>query len=327
MENPFNLFFRGKKKMSDRSTEIQLLLEAIYSESTPSYEIFREDHYHHLLGMGAEWHTIHEILEERFDATARIFLRKMEWQYTQDFISQELSRLNLHRRSRIEEFERAIFLLGLIVNPRFTWEGFQKLLSDRELQLRTTLINQGFQPGSSSSLLDSEGSSSALPEKKPDIKEATVILEVVNKFVFEDLQIRGDDSGFLQPESHIVQSLINDHEVGIPLSISSVYLIFSQRLGLPVYGVNMPRHFLLKWESDETEFFIDPFHAGAFLQKEAVLLQLQYQGYPVQQRFVESCFFDTMIRRALANLSILYRSEKDFEKIAFIESLSRNIPV
>lgn len=47
-----------------------------------------------------------------------------------------------------------------------------------------------------------------------------------------------------------------------------VYLLVGWRLGLPLQGVNLPGQFLVKWQSPNAQFFIDPFNEGQMLDAE-----------------------------------------------------------
>src|SRR5579875_42874 len=64
-----------------------------------------------------------------------------------------------------------------------------------------------------------------------------------------------------------------DHHVGLPITLSVVYLAVAQRLSLPVVGVNLPTHFMVKWplSADEGhDLYLDAFHRGALLDETAL---------------------------------------------------------
>lgn len=91
------------------------------------------------------------------------------------------------------------------------------------------------------------------------------IVRTLNTFLFDDLNFRGKQDYDRDPDPDL--SFINrvlDRRTGIPISLSSIYLLLARRLDLPIVGVDMPMHFILRY-NDEHPFYIDPFHQGRIL--------------------------------------------------------------
>ena len=53
--------------------------------------------------------------------------------------------------------------------------------------------------------------------------------------------------------------------VGIPISLSVVYMEIARRLGRTVHGIGLPGHFIVQYEDDLMTAFVDPFHAGRLM--------------------------------------------------------------
>jgi regulator of sirC expression with transglutaminase-like and TPR domain len=53
--------------------------------------------------------------------------------------------------------------------------------------------------------------------------------------------------------------------LGIPISLSLVYLEIARRLGRPMSGVSLPGHFIVLYEDTQSRYWIDPFHRGRIL--------------------------------------------------------------
>ena len=51
-----------------------------------------------------------------------------------------------------------------------------------------------------------------------------------------------------------------ERKVGIPITLSVVYMEIGKRIGLPLVGVGFPGHFIVKHRDLET--VIDPFEKG-----------------------------------------------------------------
>ncbi len=310
--------------MEERDEKIRLLLESIFYESPEIPDLYENPHYHHLLQSGVSWAEIYSVIDEYFTADGRLYLRGIEEQFIFDYAGQELAKLNLHVRHKVSELNRAAWLLGLIAAPHSTWKNFQMGTDDLAELVKVRLWRNGIQ--TSPAVLES---SSGNPDSIMTLREeyAVLAIEAINSVIYETMGLNGNDAAFSNPDSHSLQALLLGKFYGTPLSLSVLYLILAQKNNLPVYGVNMPRHFLIKWESSDTEFFINPFNNGVVVPRQDLYKQLYEQNYPIHQQFFEPCYYDTMVKRNIANLTILYRTRGDDRKVSLLDSLARNIPV
>jgi regulator of sirC expression with transglutaminase-like and TPR domain len=87
---------------------------------------------------------------------------------------------------------------------------------------------------------------------------------VLNRVLFHEYSLRGNAEHYTDPlNSYLDQVLIR--KKGIPLSLSIVYLLVAERIGLQVEPVGLPGHFMVGCYEETAPFFIDPFNAGLFL--------------------------------------------------------------
>lgn len=93
-------------------------------------------------------------------------------------------------------------------------------------------------------------------------------IRVLSQHIFDDLGFRGNREDYYDPEnSHLNRVL--DRRVGIPITLSLVVLEVAWRLDLPMAGVGMPGHFLVKWAGrDGGEVLVDPFDDGEILTRD-----------------------------------------------------------
>ncbi len=89
-------------------------------------------------------------------------------------------------------------------------------------------------------------------------------IEVCNHYLFQMLGFRGNQQDYYDPDNSYLHRVL-DRRLGIPISLSVLYLLVGKRLGLPLFGVNLPGHFLLTWRAPDVAFFLDPFNAGQVL--------------------------------------------------------------
>src|SRR5690606_3987612 len=88
-----------------------------------------------------------------------------------------------------------------------------------------------------------------------------VVLQEVGRVLFEEEGFRGNAEAYYDPRNSFLNDVL-DRRLGIPLTLSIVYLEVSWRLGLPVEGVNFPNHFLVRYRGEALSLLVDPFQRG-----------------------------------------------------------------
>jgi len=83
------------------------------------------------------------------------------------------------------------------------------------------------------------------------------------RHLFDDLGFAGNREDYLDPRNSYLHEVL-DRRVGIPISLSVVTLEVGRRLGVPLAGVGMPSHFLVRHLA-EPAIFLDPFDGGVRL--------------------------------------------------------------
>src|SRR3989475_6923391 len=83
-------------------------------------------------------------------------------------------------------------------------------------------------------------------------------VEKINTLLFETLGFRGATDDYYDPRNSFFNDVL-DRRVGIPITLSTVYLEVARRLKFPIVGVGMPGHFIVKFADRDDEFFLDPF--------------------------------------------------------------------
>lgn len=89
----------------------------------------------------------------------------------------------------------------------------------------------------------------------------------LNRYLFEEQGFAGNRENFFDPRNSFLNDVI-ERKLGIPISLSVIYLEVGQRLGLPLVGVSFPGHFLVKLRLESGEIVLDPFSGGLSLGKE-----------------------------------------------------------
>lgn len=152
-------------------------------------------------------------------------------------------------------------------------------------------------------------------------------VKILNRYLFTELGFRGNAKHYYDPDNSYLNRVI-DRRTGIPISLSVVYLLVARRLELPVYGIGMPGHFLVQYESGRYKVFVDCFNAGALLTERDCARFLMQAGYGFDERYLQKSSARAILIRILKNLLPIYHKLDETIKAArmtrFIEILDRD---
>ncbi len=145
----------------------------------------------------------------------------------------------------------------------------------------------------------------------------------LSRFLFIEEGFRGDILDYYNPKNCYLNEVM-DRKLGIPITLSLIYLEIGWRLGLPVYGVGMPGHFLVGWAGDPP-FYVDCFYNGILLNSDACrerFHQIQGEGVPFDARYLRPVSKREILLRILNNLKYFYAYRRNFRQaLKFAELL------
>lgn len=139
-------------------------------------------------------------------------------------------------------------------------------------------------------------------------------VRIVNHVLFDLYGFTRNSSNYISPSNNFINDVLETKK-GNPLTLSVIYSILCQRLGLPVYGVNLPKNFILAYMDDshslqpDTDmnqvpvlFYINPINKGTVLgRKEIDSFLTQYHIQPSEKIYLPCSNVD-MVSRLLGNL-------------------------
>lgn len=143
-------------------------------------------------------------------------------------------------------------------------------------------------------------------------------VKTLNRYLFTEQGFKGNTKNYYELENSYINCVI-DRKTGIPISLSVVYLLIGKRLRLPVYGIGMPGHFLVKYESERYKIFVDCFNGGALLTEKNCQRFLTEAGYGFDEKFLQHSPVRAILSRMLKNLLSIYAKLEDPMKKARLE--------
>ena len=94
------------------------------------------------------------------------------------------------------------------------------------------------------------------------------LLHCVREYLFAEVGFAGNRDAYSDPRNSFLNDVL-DRKLGVPITLSILYMDIASRLGLELEGVSFPGHFLVKFSTDEGDVVLDPFNGGAILTPDA----------------------------------------------------------
>lgn len=149
-------------------------------------------------------------------------------------------------------------------------------------------------------------------------------IKVINHILFDTHKFTGNLTSINSPENFFINNLIETKK-GSPLILGVIYISLAQSLNMPVYGVDLPRHFVLAYTDElnilpgdkpggEVLFYINPFNKGAVFTRHEVELFIKQLKLDKKDSYFLPCDNKTIIRRMINELIRIYNQSGNTDK-------------
>jgi len=157
-------------------------------------------------------------------------------------------------------------------------------------------------------------------------------VKVINHILFQIYGFSGNTMDYHSPKNSFLSEVLGSKK-GNPLSLSLIYSIISQNLDLPIYGVNLPHHFILAYLDrfslykfndifkTDVLFYVNPFSKGTVFSKKEIEYFLEQLKLEPQEEFFKPATNISIIRRALSNLENSYTKLGNEDRVKEIKHL------
>ena len=145
----------------------------------------------------------------------------------------------------------------------------------------------------------------------------------LSAYLFDEVGFHGNDSEYYDPRNSYLNEVLA-RRMGIPITLSVVCIEVGKRLGIPLEGVGMPGHFLLR-HRDEPGIYIDPFHRGILLSEDEcaqLLRDATRTAVPWDKSYLTTVSNRELIARILRNLKGIYLNQHDHQRALGIAGLA-----
>jgi regulator of sirC expression with transglutaminase-like and TPR domain len=153
-------------------------------------------------------------------------------------------------------------------------------------------------------------------------------IKLINHVFYSIYGFSGNTSNHLDPQNSYLSQVLETKK-GNQISLAIIYSIIAQKLDIPVYGVNLPQHFILAYmdESRQSEFeggvlfYINAFNKGLIFGRRDVDMFLKQLNVKPDKQFYEPCSNTEIIKRVLRNLISAYEHLGSPEKVVELNEL------
>lgn len=269
---------------------MQKLLEFLFYEIHFSTDEIRDETTQKIVEI-LPWNSSLSNIVDRFsDGNLRISSRNSIPKIQVELVNHHLSQLSQkgHRNS-YEDLEKGVYLLSLMGDPTADYQTFKNKLDSISFRL------------------------GELFELNRSILTDEVKVHLLSRVMHQEEGYNGNHIFYHNPENSYITKVVNS-KFGIPITLSVLYMLVGHRLNLPLFGVNLPLHFMLSYESDEYQTFIDPFNGGVQLDKETCLRFLEANGYKDSSDYFSRASTLSILRRMYNNLILIFKKLGETEK-------------
>jgi len=153
-------------------------------------------------------------------------------------------------------------------------------------------------------------------------------VKIINNVIYNQYRFSGNTLNHQDPQNSYISQVLESKK-GNQISLAIIYSVIAQKLDIPIYGVNLPQHFILAYvdEVNSTKkdskvlFYINSFNKGYTFGKRDIDSFLRQLNIETSANFYEPCNNVEIIKRVLRNLISSYQKSGLNQKANEVEDL------
>jgi regulator of sirC expression with transglutaminase-like and TPR domain len=165
-------------------------------------------------------------------------------------------------------------------------------------------------------------------------------IKIINHILFDVHQFKGNTENYHAPYNSYLNAVLESKQ-GNPISMCILYMIICKELDIPVFGVDLPLHFILAYiddapsfmnfsdngEPDNILFYINPFSNGIIFSKSDIDQFLSQQNIEPTPRYYKPCTNVDIIKRVLRNLIYSFEKQENTDKVDELKALLQELNI
>ena len=145
-------------------------------------------------------------------------------------------------------------------------------------------------------------------------------IKIINSALFTKLKFRANTKNFHSPNNSFLKSVLESKK-GNPISLSVVYMLVAEKLGMPIFGVNLPNLFIITYKKPDLQFYVNAFNRGLIFSKKDIDNYLSNLNLTPKPVYYEPCSNEDIIKRILRNLIMAYEKLGEHHKAEEVKEL------
>lgn len=153
-------------------------------------------------------------------------------------------------------------------------------------------------------------------------------VKLINHVLYNIYGFSGNTTNHQDPQNSYLSQVLESKK-GNQISLAIIYSVVAQKLDIPIYGVNLPQHFILAYMDESTKsefesgilFYINAFNKGFIFGRRDVDMFLKQLNLSIDKQFYEPCTNTDIVRRILRNLISAYENLGSLEKVRELNEL------
>ena len=168
----------------------------------------------------------------------------------------------------------------------------------------------------------------AARSRMPAHADALQELNAITDLLFGVIGFAGNRDDYYDPRNSYLNQVL-ERRLGIPITLSLLCIEVGRRAGVPILGIGMPGHFLIRHRREEN-FFVDAFNGGLLLNRDecgALMREATGDGARLESSHLDPVTPREILARILRNLKAIYWDREDFDRcITTIGALMTVLP-
>ncbi len=156
-------------------------------------------------------------------------------------------------------------------------------------------------------------------------------VKILNHIIYDVHGFISNTTNFFSPQNHYINQVITTKKGG-PVSLAIIYSVVAQKLGLPIYTVNLPKNFILAYRDrfkpsepndykNSILFYINPFNRGSVLGHKEIEQFLKQQQLELKDEYFLPCSNATTIAQLVFSLIFSYEKMGNTEKVSDLKQI------
>jgi regulator of sirC expression with transglutaminase-like and TPR domain len=152
----------------------------------------------------------------------------------------------------------------------------------------------------------------AIADRADDLCDGRGFVQAANRYLFVEAGFCGNHDDYYNPANSCLHRAL-ETKLGIPITLSVIYMEIARRLAKRVSGVALPGHFVIRYDDTAYQAIIDPFHGGAILNEEQCCQVAQVES--LEPGMLDPVDRHHIVMRILNNLRAIYFAKREAEKV------------